>query len=83
MPNTKSAKKRVRQNDKQRVINRVKASKLRTALRRFGDAAAQGPEQARQALPAAHKALDQAVNRGVIHRNKADRKKAQLARRAN
>lgn len=78
MANTKSAVKRIRQNELRRVRNRAVRSQVRSALK---DArAAQGAEQ-RTSVAVAIRALDRAVTKGVIHRNTAARKKSALARR--
>ena len=78
MANTKSAVKRIRQNERRRVRNRVVRSQVRSALK---DArAAQGAEQ-KTSIAEAIRSLDRAVTKGVIHRNTAARKKSALARR--
>ena len=78
MANTKSAMKRVRQNERQRLRNRAIRSKMRGAIK---DArAAEGASRGSVVLEAI-RALDRAVTRGVIHRNTAARKKSALARR--
>jgi small subunit ribosomal protein S20 len=76
--NTKSAIKRIRQNERRRVRNRAVRSQVRSALK---DArAAQGAEQ-KTSIAEAIRSLDRAVSKGVIHRNTAARKKSALARR--
>jgi small subunit ribosomal protein S20 len=77
MPNIRSAAKRMRQDKKRNMVNRMNKSRLRTALRTF-DAA----EDKQAALPATYKAIDKAVTKGVMHRNTGDRKKAQVAKKA-
>jgi small subunit ribosomal protein S20 len=76
--NTKSAVKRIRQNERRRVRNRAVRSQVRSALKETR--AAQGAEQ-RTSIAEAIRALDKAVTKGVIHRNTAARKKSALARR--
>jgi small subunit ribosomal protein S20 len=76
--NTKSAVKRIRQNERRRVRNRAVRSQVRSALKEAR--AAQGAEQ-RTIVAEAIRALDRAVTKGVIHRNTAARKKSALARR--
>jgi small subunit ribosomal protein S20 len=76
--NTKSAIKRMRQNERRRVRNRAVRSKVRTALKVARTV--QGPEQA-TTVAEAIRILDKAVSKGVIHRNTAARKKSALARR--
>ena len=78
MANTKSAMKRIRQNERRRVRTRAVRSQVRSALK---DArAAQGAEQ-KATIAEAIRSLDRAVSKGVIHRNTAARKKSALARR--
>ncbi len=81
MANTKSAKKRMRQNEKRRTRNRMVRSKVRTAVKTARTAVASGGAEARAMVLEAIRALDKAVTRGVIHRNTAARKKSALARR--
>jgi small subunit ribosomal protein S20 len=76
--NTKSAMKRIRQNEKRRLRNRAVRSQLRTAVKTAR--AAQGDGQ-REAVLDAIRLLDKAVTKGVVHRNTAARKKSALARR--
>lgn len=80
MANTKSAIKRMRQNERRRVRNRALRSKLRTAVKaaRAGGAEA-GTDRALVVMEAI-RTLDKAVTKGVIHRNTAARKKSALAR---
>ena len=78
MANTKSAMKRVRQNERQRLRNRAIRTKVRGTIK---DArAAEGAARSSVVLEAI-RALDKAVTKGVIHRNTAARKKSALARR--
>lgn len=84
MANSSSAKKRIRQNRKRTLRNRVRKERLRKALRAFqatvqeGDAA-----KVQEGLQKATKAVDWAGNKGLIHANAVSRKKAQLAQAAN
>ncbi len=78
MANTKSAIKRIRQNERRRLRNRAVRSQVRTALKVAR--AVEGPEQ-RTTIAEAMRSLDKAVSKGVIHRNTAARKKSSLARR--
>ena len=78
MANTKSAMKRVRQNERQRLRNRAIRTKVRGTIK---DArAAEGAASSSVVLEAI-RALDKAVTKGVIHPNTAARKKSALARR--
>lgn len=82
MPTTKSAEKRLRQNEKRRLRNRSHRSALRTALRKVRETAAAGQiDEAQEALRLASKRLDQAAAKGVIHKNAASRTKSRLSAR--
>ncbi len=78
MANTKSAIKRIRQNERRRLRNRAVRSRVRSAVK-LGRTATGAETQA--AVLDAIRTLDKAVNKGVIHRNTAARKKSALARR--
>ena len=81
MANTKSALKRMRQNEKRRTRNRMVRSQVRTAVKMARTAVGERGADARSAVLAAIRALDKAVSKGIIHRNTAARKKSALARR--
>ena len=81
MAKGKSALKRMRQNEKRRLRNRMIRSRVRTAIKAARAALAAGGPEARAAVIAAIRALDKAVTKGVLHRNTAARKKSALARR--
>ena len=77
MPNIKSAKKRVEVNQRNRAINRAYKSELATGLKKYNKAVSAGDvELATKLLPETVSLLDKSVTRGIIHKNKADRKKA-------
>lgn len=80
----KSAKKRVRQSADSRLRNRETKSTFRTAIKKFDIAvAANDKEKAEEAMKLSVKLLDSAVNKGVIHRNTADRKKSRIVLKFN
>jgi small subunit ribosomal protein S20 len=82
--NIKSQLKRIRTNEKARLRNKSIKSSLKTAVRRFREAAAAGEkDRALGELRVASRALDKAVSKGVIHRNQAANRKSAMARRAN
>ena len=82
MPNTRSARKRVRQAERNRLRNKMYKSRIKTAIRRLQEALAGGDQAAIDAaLRRALSAIDRAAVRGVIHRNTAARKKSRLMRR--
>jgi len=76
--NTKSAIKRIRQNERRRLRNRAMRSKIRGTVK--AARAAEGASRAAVVFEAI-RVLDKAVSKGVIHRNTAARKKSALARR--
>jgi small subunit ribosomal protein S20 len=79
LANTKSAQKRIRQNSKHRDLNRVHRGRARTAVKQARIALDAGEvEEAREAVRAATKWLDQAASKGVIHGNNAARRKSRL-----
>jgi small subunit ribosomal protein S20 len=79
MPNTLSAKKRLRQNVTRRDRNRAIKSALRGQLRKVREALQEGnAEQAEADYKLAAQRLDRAGQRNIIHRNKAARTKSRL-----
>jgi small subunit ribosomal protein S20 len=84
MPNHKSAEKRVRQNERRRVVNRTNRGKLRTSIKKF-KGALDGVDAGKVGtlLPQTISEIDKAVQKGVLHRNAAARHKSRLTARAN
>jgi small subunit ribosomal protein S20 len=80
MPIIKSAKKRVRVSAKATVRNSKTKRSLKSALKAFGKALTGGAKEARKLESKAHSELDKAAKKGLMHKNKVARKKAQLAR---
>jgi small subunit ribosomal protein S20 len=81
--NIKSQIKRIRTNEKARLRNKAVKSSLKTAVRRFREAAAAGDrETANAELQVASRQLDKAVSKGVIHANQAANKKSAMAKAA-
>ena len=81
MPNTASAKKRLRQNEKLRLRNRAAKSKMRSQLRAFREAVKAGDSEKAQAeYQAAQKSLDKAAGKRLIHKNAAARTKSRLVK---
>ncbi len=80
MPNTASAKKRLRQNHVRRARNRAAKSVLKTVVRKVRDAVDQGDVAAAETnFRLAAKKLDQAAAKNVIHANAAARVKSRLS----
>ena len=76
MPNIRSAKKWARASEKRRERNLAVKSGLKTAFKKAADS----PTAAN--VNAAASSYDKAAARGIIHKNKANRKKSRLAKRA-
>jgi small subunit ribosomal protein S20 len=80
MPNTKSAERRMRGNERKHQHNRRIKSSLRGAEKNYRDLLASGKkDETAKALPGVHSAYDKAVKAGVITRATANRKKSRLA----
>jgi len=84
MANTKSAIKRIRQTERQTIVNRRNRARLRTQIKSLlGDLQSGSGENARKNLPATVSNIDRAVQKGVITKNKASRMKSRLTRKVN
>ncbi len=82
MANIKSAIKRIKVTEKQNLRNRMATSQYKTALKKF-DKALESNDEAliQEAYTNAVSMADISASKGVIHRNAANRKKAQLAKK--
>lgn len=79
MANTAQAKKRARQAEKHRIRNAGQRSNLRTFIKKVLAAVNAGDkEKAQAAFKTAEPIIDSAVNKGLIHKNKAARSKSRL-----
>ena len=82
MPNTASAKKRVRQTESRTLRNKGRRSAMRTAIRKFDEAVAAGDKaQAEAMFLSAQRLIDKAAKHNLLHANNAGNQKAKLARR--
>ena len=80
MANTASARKRSRQNEKQRQHNASLRSELRTAVKNVRKAIEAGDESAAQGvLQSAASTIDRIADKNIIHKNKAARHKSRLS----
>ncbi len=82
MPNIKSAKKRVKVIAIKTARNKANRSALKTEIKKANIAIETGVNK-EEALRAATKKIDQAVAKGLLHKNTAARKKSALAKKAN
>ena len=79
MPTSKSAKKRLRQDNDRRLQNRSLKSALRTQLKKVHTAVAEGDiERARSEFRLSQEKLDRAATKHLIHPNAAARLKSRL-----
>lgn len=84
MPNIKSAKKRVALSKVASERNKMDKSALKTTIKKFDAAVAEGNrEQAGAAYKATVVAVDKAVNKGILHKNNAARKKSSMTLKMN
>ena len=87
MANNKSAEKRIRTNERNRLQNRFYKSSVRTLTKKFLNDLeiyknSQNPEQKQKLvkmLSSVYSLIDKGTKKNVYHRNTAARKKAQLA----
>lgn len=84
MPNTKSAKKALRQSKRRRTKNLKKISELKSAIKIYNKLLSKksGTDAPKQ-ISIVYKKLDKLAKTGVIKKGKADRLKSRLARRIN
>ncbi|MBO5051251.1 MAG: 30S ribosomal protein S20 [Clostridia bacterium] len=84
MPNIKSAKKRVKVIKVKTLQNQMFRSQMRTMIKKYDAALESGDkEMAMAAYKVAVKKIDQAVGRGILHKNAAARKKSQFTVKLN
>jgi small subunit ribosomal protein S20 len=82
--NIKSQLKRIKTNEKARLRNKAVKSEVKTAIRKFREAAESGEkDKAVTLLRSASRKLDKSVSKGVLHRNQAANKKSAMAKRVD
>lgn len=82
MAHHKSAKKRIRRNDRRRVINKNRVSRIRTFIRKVEEAITSGDKAAADAaFKTAQPEIQRGVSKGVLHQNTVARKLSRLSRR--
>ena len=83
MANIKSQIKRNRQNDAAHERNKAVKTGLKSAVRKFREAAEAGDKEAAVTLGRdAAKKLDKAASKGVIHKNQAANRKSAISKKA-
>ena len=80
MANTAQARKRARQNDKQRAHNAALRSTLRTAIKKVQKAVLAGDKNVAQSVfTHSMSVIDSIADKRIIHKNKASRHKSRLS----
>ncbi len=83
MANIKSQIKRNKQNLKRQERNKAVKTGLKTAVRKFREAAESGDKDNAVTLGReANKMLDKAASKGVIHKNQAANRKSAISKKA-
>ena len=84
MANTPQAKKRARQNERKRLVNKNRRSRIRSFVRNVEEAISSGDkESAEIALRMAQPELMRGVSKGIFHKNTISRKMSRLSARVN
>ncbi len=82
MANTSSAQKATRVIARRTAINKARRSRLRNTVRTVEEAIASGDrEKAIEALKVAEPLIQRSAQKGIVHRNAADRKVSRLTKR--
>ena len=88
MANSKSAIKRIRTAERNRLRNKAYKSAIRTLTKKYFSAVEtytaeptpENMETVKQSMSAAYSKIDKAVKRKVLHRNNGARKKSRIAK---
>ena len=83
MPNIKTAKKRVLINKKKAAHNKAINTNLKTEIKKANIALMENAEDRQVVVMNTVKKIDQACSKGLMHKNKAARKKSQLVKKLN
>ena len=84
MAHSLSAKKRVRQNTKKKIINRARKSQVKTQIKHFEEALSSGNvEAAAEQYRLVARGLDQTAATSTMHKRTTARKKSRLAKKLN
>jgi len=82
MPNKKSAERRVRVAERNRLYNRFWTTRCKNAVKKVLEAVdSKDSELLSKSFNTAQSVIDKAVVKGVMHRNTADRRKKMMAKR--
>ncbi|WP_370391535.1 30S ribosomal protein S20 [uncultured Winogradskyella sp.] len=78
MANHKSALKRIRRNEKRRVLNRYQHKTTRNAIKKLREIT--DAKEAQQMLPSVISMIDKLAKKNIIHTNKASNLKSKLTK---
>jgi len=78
MANHKSALKRIRSNEKKRVLNRYQHKTTRNAIKKLREVS--DVKEAQSMLPSVISMIDKLAKKNIIHTNKAGNLKSQLTK---
>jgi len=78
MANHKSALKRIRSNEKKRVLNRYQHKTTRNAIKKLREVS--DAKEAQSMLPSVVSMIDKLAKKNIIHTNKAGNLKSQLTK---
>ena len=80
MANTAQSKKRARQNERKKAVNKTRRSRIRSFVRKVEEAILSGNKESAQfALRAAQPELMRGVSKGLFHKNTVARKMSRLS----
>ena len=84
MANIKSSLKRIKLQEKAAARNKSAKSLMKTNIKKFDAAATEGDrDKTASAFIVATSTVDRAATKGLIHKNKAARRKSRMARKLN
>ncbi len=84
MPNTKSAQKQVRVNQRKRLRNKSARSQGKTLIKKAEELIFSGKiKEAEGGVAIAVRSLDKVADKGIIHSNNAARRKSRLLKKLN
>ena len=78
MANIKSKQKNIKRIEKRTARNKAIKSSVRTAVKNAKRAITAGDSNAQELVSKAHKEINMAVSKGVLHKNNGARKQARL-----
>ncbi|MCA8950494.1 MAG: 30S ribosomal protein S20 [Planctomycetes bacterium] len=81
MAHSKQAIKRIRQNERDRLANKAKLTRMRSAVKKLLTAVESGDKAAAQEmLSGVCQVIDKAAKNSIIHKNTASRRKSRVMR---